>query len=305
MEKYVDLLIESMLANDESLLPLAPRYRATENGIPASLSMFTAWRLVGGVNQLGQVIVDESRGNVFVTANVDIGGKPATFWARLRVEDEQITEVELYHAKSRGEGGFVLSPEGIGHLTENWTKDIPEGERATREELEQLARAVFIDTSLQGPEPDPGCILLEQGGIVYENADFLDLMNGDEVGDHAADETATIQAGLPPHRPSDPDGRIIAIDEEQGIVVVFGLVPGFTMPAVNRAHNESAFVPAAMFDLHARTILPEFLEGRSVIENLPVTCYSTHVLRLFSGRLQGMQMFNSLTGAGASSVWKA
>lgn len=30
---------------------------------------------------------------------------------------------------------------------------------------------------------------------------------------------------------------------------------------------------------------------------------SMHVLRMFDGRLQASQMFNSLTGSGARSVW--
>jgi len=106
-----------------------------------------------------------------------------------------------------------------------------------------------------------------------------------------------------PVRPRDPDARIIAIDEDQGIVVVTGIVPGFTAPYVVRDANESCFVPAAMIAQHDRTLVGDWAKGRRVIQQMPATCVSTHMLRLHSGLLQGLQMFNCLTATGGHSPW--
>ena len=44
LHRHAQLLLDSVTANDPSLLPLAPRYRATENAIPANLAMMTVYR---------------------------------------------------------------------------------------------------------------------------------------------------------------------------------------------------------------------------------------------------------------------
>ena len=51
MKKYADLLLESMVAHDPSVLPLAARYAATENSVAGSLNMMSAWRTVTGASQ--------------------------------------------------------------------------------------------------------------------------------------------------------------------------------------------------------------------------------------------------------------
>lgn len=303
MKQYVDLVLKSMAEKDPGLLPLADRYRATENSIPGALNMLTAWRLVSRVNALGPVVADEELGNIVMTANLEIGGAPATFWARIAVADDRITELELFHAKSRGEGGYVMLAEEIGNEPAVWKSAIPESGRATREELLALGRAIFIDTAAPTPPEGDDCVVMEQGGVVHEFAEFHDLLMGVDTGPHAPEDTVVMPYGLAPFRPSDPKARVVAADVEQGLVVTIGMVPGYILPTVTSAANISAFVPASMREMHARSVLPKWLEGRSVIDEIEVMCVSMHVLRMFDGKLQASEMFNSLTGAGARSVW--
>ncbi len=302
MRQFADVLLKSMVESDPSLVPWADQYAVTTNSVPGAPNMLPSWRLVTGINRVGQYIEDPVLGQIVVTANLDEGGQPVTFWARLKIENERVAEAELYHVRARAEGGFVMLAEEIGEYPAGWTSEIPESGRASREELEHLGRAVFND-SLSGPEPSDDCLLMELGGVVFEDPDYLDLLMTGQLRGGPDRPKASMKAGLMPVRPKDPHARIVAIDEAQGIVVVTGLVPGFTSPYVVRDANESCFVPREMIDQHHRTLVGDWRSGKSVIREMPATCVSTQVLRLHSGMLQGLQMFNCLTATGARSPW--
>jgi len=304
MNTYADMLLDAIVAKDPSTLPLSPRYHATENSIPAALSQMRVFVLGEKVNARGPLVVDEQLGQVVVVANLQIGGAPATFWARIAVVEELITEVELYHVQSPAEGGYVMLAEEIGHEPAPWHTELTDDIRASREELEALGRGVFIDTEYELSGVGDECWVMEQGGIVMEYKEFSDLAFGDGLqSDEPNSAKEAMLAGLPPFRPHDPEARLIAFDTERGFAVTIGLVPGYIMPTVTSVANISAFVPKAMHEIHGKSILPKWLEGRSVIAEDEVTCVSMHILRYFDGKLQGMQMFNSLTGAGARPAW--
>ena len=304
MKHYADLLLDAIVAHDPGILPLAPRYRATENSIPAALGQMRAFTLGEGVNARGPLVVDEELGQVVVVANLQLGGAAATFWARIAVVDGLVAEVELYHVQSPAEGGYVMLAEEIGREPAPWHAEITDDVRASRDELVALGRGVFIDAEYELADVAPECWLMEQGGIVWEYTEFSDLAFGDGLqSDRPTAEKQPMIAGLPPFRPLDPEARLIAFDTAGGYAVTIGLVPGYTMPTVTSVANTSAFVPATMHEIHGRSILPQWLEGRSVVAEDEVTCVSMQILRYFDGKLQGLQMFNSLTGAGARPVW--
>lgn len=304
MKHYADLLLEAIVSHDPSILPLAPRYRATENSIPAALGQMRVFALGQAVNARGPLVVDEELGQVVVVANLQLGGAPATFWARIGVEGERIAEIELYHVQSAAEGGYVMLAEEVGHEPAPWHAQITDDTRASREELVALGRGVFIDREYELAGVADECWVMEQGGIVMEYKEFSELAFGDGLtSDEPNTEKEPMLAGLPPFRPHDPEARLIAFDTEGGYAVTIGLVPGYTMPTVTSVANTSAFVPAAMHDIHGKSILPKWLEGRSVVAEDEVTCVSMQILRYYDGKLQGLQMFNSLTGAGARPVW--
>jgi len=302
MKHYADLLFKSMIAQDISILPLADTYKATENSEPAAVQLMNCWRTVTGLNFVGQYIVDKKAGQILVTANLDESGKPTVFFGRLKVENEKITELELYVDRSRSDSGFVYLPEEMNKLPKGWTSPIPEGGRATREELLAVGRSIFGSATEDYPASED-CILMEIGGIVYEDPEYLkDLMNGsDEVA--ATKEPVTIPAGLMPGRPQDPNARVEVIDEEQGIVASFGNVDGFVAPYVVANETGTCFVPAAMIEMHRRTVKPELFKGRKVMQEMPATGSTVEIVRFHSGKLQGMHRYVNLQGPGAKSPW--
>ncbi|MBP2663240.1 MAG: hypothetical protein H6Q71_1188 [Firmicutes bacterium] len=302
MKKFADLLFKSMVEHDPSILPLADTYAATENSQPAALSMMNCWRTVTGLNFVGQYIIDKQAGQVFVTANVDESGMPSVFFGRLKVDNAVITELELYIDRSRGDSGFVFFPNEMNKLPKGWTSPIPKDGRATREELLAVGKAIFDESGSKQYEASEDCILMEVGGIVYEDPDYLETLSGGD-GKAVSKEPVTIQAGLWPGRPVDPNARIIVVDEEQGIVVSFGNVDGYVCPYVVTNETGTCFVPGCMIEKHRKTINQEALKGKQVLKEMPATAATVEILRFHSGKIQGMHRYLNLQGPGAGSPW--
>jgi len=110
--------------------------------------------------------------------------------------------------------------------------------------------------------------------------------------------------GLFPFRPHSDFGRVIAIDEAQGIIVSAATVRGYVSEHVTRAGGaQSAFVPDAMMGNHLKTIVPEWMEGLNVMTQMRAECISIQMFRLHSGLIQGMQMFNYCVPVAGDAVW--
>lgn len=304
MKEYADLLLRSMVARDPGLLPLAGRYAATENSVAASLNMMSAWRTVTGIKAMGQCIVDRPAGVLLLTANLDEGGSSTFFCARLKVAADELTELEMYNVRSRSDSGFMLLADEVGAYPEGWTSAIPAGGRATREELYELGRALF-DASRPAPESSPDCVLMENGGVVLEDPYYLDLLMTGQTQDRPAGGKVPIPAGLGPTRPSDPDARVVAVDEEQGVVVAVGLVPGFVSPYVIPGTTESCFVPDSMIEMHRRTLDPAMFAGRHVLVEMPAVAVTVQMVRMHSAKVQGIHLIHNLQGPGGGTPWVA
>jgi hypothetical protein len=302
MREHADLLLKSMVAHDPWMLPLADRYAATENSVAGSLNMMSLWQTVTGVKRVGQCLVDPVEGQVLVTANLDEGGSSTVFCGRLKIVGDKITELELYNLRCRASAGFVMLADDIGTLPTGWTSPIPQGQKATREEMYQLGRAIF-DDSLTAPEASSDSILMEAGGVVYEDPDYLDLLFSGEKRPRTSNETVTIPAGLMPGRPSDPNARVVLVDEDQGVVVAIGVVPGFVSPYVIPGATESCFVPAAMIDMHYRTLDADMFKNRQVLVEMPAVAVTIELARFHSGKIQGLHMFSNLMGPGGGTPW--
>ncbi|MBP2649932.1 MAG: hypothetical protein H6Q74_757 [Firmicutes bacterium] len=306
MKKYVDLLFKSMVAHDPFILPLADSYAATENSEPAALGAMSCWRTVTGLNCIGQCIIDKAAGQIFVTANLAEGGMPSVFYGRLKIENETISELELYIDRAPVDSGFIFKPEEMNTLPKGWTSPIPADGRATREELLAVGKAIFDNSTGVEYESSEDCILMEIGGIVYEDPEYLEGLNFDGKGnEYRSQEKVTIPAGLAPARPTDPKARVAVIDEEQGIVVSFAVVHGYVAPYVVTKETGSCFVPAQMIEMHRGTLKPEMFKGRKVAQEMPASATTVEILRFHSGKVQGMHRYINLQGPGASTPWVA
>lgn len=306
MRKYADLLIKSMIEHDPSILPLAAEYIATENSRPGALRGFSLYRTVTGVNYIAQYIEDKTAGQLFFTANLDECGMPAVFWGRLKISEYKMTELELYVNRCIADGGFVFLPDSMNSLPSGWTSHIPEGGRASREQLLALGKAVFDNRAGVEYAASDDCILMEAGGVVFEDAEYLANLQSSEATpaiSSGSDDKVTIPAGLWPERPQDYSARVPVIDTERGIVVAIGVIEGFVCPYLTSADTGSCFVPACMIDMHNRTLEHSRYAGRQVIKQLPASGVTVEIIRYHSGKIQGMHRFVNLQAYKGVSPW--
>jgi hypothetical protein len=308
MKEFADQVLKSMVAHNPSILPLAKSYAATENSQPSSLNMMSLWRTVTGIKQTGQYIIDSQSGQIFFTAVVDESGMPSIFMGRLKVENSSISELELYINRSRADSGFLFQTESLGKIPDSWTAPIPQGKKATREELLAVGRAIF-DTSLRAPEVCSDCIFMEMGGIVYEDPDYLkavDPYGNTKEEKPVAKKLVTIPCGLIPTRPGDPNARVAVIDEEQGIVISFGTVNGMVSPYLLKTVTETCFVPDSMIAQHReylKSLNPADLKDRNILREMPASVNTIEMIRFHSNQIQGMHRLMNLQGPGAGSPW--
>lgn len=308
MKKTIALLLDSMTKHDASLLPMSDRYRATENGVPAAVRHMTCWRTIQKVNCIAHEVYDTVRGQAVVVAQVDEGGYPSLLAARIRLEAEKITELELYLLRSRAESGFWYAPGALSELPDNWHTPIPEDGRATRDELTALGESIFAPPQGMPYRCAPKTYGMENGGPVFEHIAYLSAVSpeGAPTFDPAlVPESGRISLEMPIVFPGpvDPKSRILAVDEEQGIVVVSGMVDGFVSPYITPDEVSTCFVPMGMIESHRKMLTDELTAGHALLDEMPSTAMVVTLIRYHSGKVYGYHQIIVQRNYGSKSPW--
>jgi len=305
MKKYVDMLFDSMIKHDPWTLPFTKRYAVTENCRAAAPQFLNCWRTITGVNGVQHVFCDKTGGQLFFAANLDEHGMPAIVYGRMKIENEKISEIELSVLRSSGDTGFIFEPEEmLGPQHKGWTSPIPEGGKATREELLNVASAIF-DRSKGNYAPASDDIpMMEAGGTVFENPDYFPMAVGGAKVEKKPPrkKEPMFHMGIDGIRPEDPDARIAVVDEEQGVVVVYATIDGYTCAHPSNG-NETCFVPDQMMEGHGKVLIPGMFDGIPEFRSMRGSMESVEVIRFFSGKVQAGDRFLQLQGPGARSPW--
>lgn len=309
-----EAVIASITRNAPADVPLADHYKATENGVPAALSMMTIWRTATAASHRFFAI-DPTSGQLFLAVTLKEGRDHALLFGRLHVVDGKVDELELYVDRSRSDGGFVFDATKLGDLPSAWTQPVDRSRLPGREALLQAGRAMF-DTRVVSPPPATGCVLIENGKTVAEDPEVLKaIMPPPAPGAPPApppalnaDGTVSIPCGVPPDRPTDSQARTTILDEEQGVVVTFATVEGAVSPYLITTPTETAFVPDSFLPPYEALLAkqraadggrkPQFIQTRAT-----VTVAQAH--RIYDGKVQGMHLFEKLGPVGARSPWVA
>lgn len=308
MKEIIETLLNSMTTHNASLLPLAERYRATENGVPAAVRHMTCWRTVQKVNCIAHQVYDTVRNQAVVVAQVDEGGYPSLMAARVKVERDKITELELYLLRSRAESGFWFAPDALSQLPDGWHTEIPEGGRASREELTALGESIFAPFSGTPYLCAENTYGMENGGPVYEHIDYISAMapEGAPTVDPAlVPESGRICMAMPIVFPGpvDPKSRVLAVDENQGIVVVAGMVDGVVSPYITPDEVSTCFVPNAMIAEHRKMLTDELTQGHALLQEMPSTAMVVTLIRYHSGKVCGYHQIIVQRNSGSRSPW--
>lgn len=306
MSGMVDQLLASMVAHDPDTLPLATEYGATENSHPAALGMMEAWRTITRAGKPSLLAIDTDRGSAYFALTVDEGGSPSVLWGRIGVENRKIDAIEIFINRSRGDHGFSFSAQ---QLPDNYRKIMaPPANRvkASHAELERLARAAFDASDSLQVKIAGDCQFTELGSKVVDPG-LPDTPPPAATDQGARDPLAPLGCVFPPYRPTDKKARVIAIDDELGLVVVAGVVPGHVYPYPYFGHMLSAFIPDDMkapqqaqqdwIERHLRG------HGAPIVEPAPATGETMQVLQYYNGALEASQINVYLSGPDMRPVW--
>jgi hypothetical protein len=129
--------LHALLAHDHSSLPIADSVRFTENSKDAKLGE-GLWRTVTKLRGYRQDFIDEREGVIGSHVILEESGTPTLLVLRLKIADEQITEIETVTTRSRAEG-VLLNLDNLDMATAKMQYVPPPEQLETREEAVRIA----------------------------------------------------------------------------------------------------------------------------------------------------------------------
>ncbi len=307
MTEIVDGLVESMVKHDPDHLPLATVYQATENSHPAALGMMTMWRTITRAGKPDFLAIDVPAGQAYLETQVSEGSDLSVLWGRIKVVDRKITELELFVNRSRGDHGFSFSADKLPENLKSWMNPPASRQKASRAELEALSQAVFATNSTYTIDLGEKCSFIEAGShVVDPGLDDVPPPTA-PAGSPARDSNAPLGCIFPPNHPTDPKAREIVIDEDLGIVVDAAIVPGTVFPYPFYGHMLSAFIPNEMAEpgvAQQAWFERKVAQGKGpLLKPAAATGDAMHVLQVYDGKLQGLQINVHVGGPDMKSGW--
>jgi hypothetical protein len=208
LQALIEAYFEALAAHDASHLPLAPDLKFTENAQRLEPGQ-GLWQKAGAA-QFKRSALDPERCGTHTQAVLEEDGIAVLYGVRLQLTDGLISEIETFIARS-GEyivfGLTVFSTDlaaSDAASSVKWEEPVPEAQRSTREQLNQIAdlyfdsfgpagivapiqndcyrwengyQTTFGDCTLFLPAPGTG-----QGGITQRRYPIADVENGIAIG---------------------------------------------------------------------------------------------------------------------------
>ena len=168
LEGFVDRYIDALIAHDPQKVPIARNAKFTENGVRLEVGD-SQWKTVIGKGNYRLFVTDVEAGQVAFIGTVreearGPEGSPTAIALRLRVANNQITEIETLMIRStaatqnaggrgapaapgaQANGGYTgaaVNLERLGTPNKLFTEVIPPAERMSREDLIKTANMYF------------------------------------------------------------------------------------------------------------------------------------------------------------------
>jgi hypothetical protein len=144
---YVDVYFDSLAQRDFSKLPLAERYKYTENGRVLELGE-GFWKTAGAPLRYRDYFVDPQAGGAAAfTAFKEYDGV-AQLFVRLKITGRRIAEIETFVVRAGDQRWFA--PENLENLSAIFAQTVPAEQRHTREQLIAAADAYFTAVQTDG-----------------------------------------------------------------------------------------------------------------------------------------------------------
>ncbi|KAJ5118312.1 uncharacterized protein N7443_007241 [Penicillium atrosanguineum] len=294
MTDIVTEILDSMVAHNPYTLPMASFYVATENSHPAALGMMTLWRTVTKAGPPSLLAIDTKKGSAYFALDISEGNDitESVLRGRVKVVNRQITELELFINRYRGDHGFSFSAAELPTNYEVLMSPPANRTKASRASLIALSEALFATSSNLSVSVADSCQFTEAGWKVID------------PGTNGNGSTTPLGCSWPDDHPTDTNARVgLVVDEELGFVVTSGVIPG----KVFGYGNISAFIPNSMTS--AQEAQEEWLEEMKVLDIMPLltptgaTGDTLEVLQYYNDELQAMQINVYLSGPNMTSPW--
>src|SRR5690606_20831653 len=161
--QFAERFLDALVNRQPSRVPLAPNVRYTENGTHLAIGD-ALWATADSLGDNQLVFTDPQSGGIHLYAGIVEAGLPSMLAARLKVEDRQITEIETTVLRRNAD-----DPSMARFAVDRpiWFEAVPQEQRASREELIDIADSYFEGiTQARGDITpfDDECTRFENGG---------------------------------------------------------------------------------------------------------------------------------------------
>ncbi|WP_437611293.1 hypothetical protein WMF20_05515 [Sorangium sp. So ce834] len=168
LDGLLDDYFAALAAGDPSSLPLAGGVKFTENAVQAAIGTTDFWRNAGEVKH-SQRALDTEACSAAAQAVIPEGGRDLPVALRIKVEGSEMTEIETIVVRP---GDYTASfavasdPAAIIAIADDigWHDEVPEAERATRQELTSWIDKYFRAFPSGVCNVTGACKRLENGG---------------------------------------------------------------------------------------------------------------------------------------------
>lgn len=207
LEEVMDGFIEEVTGNPEPASPVSSSLEVRENARRVGLGD-TAWKNVETVRSL-VTFADPITGNVVSRSGVELtDGRPGYISTRIKVLDGTILNVELSSDTSdRVVESYVYS------VGQRFSEPLPLDQRASRSDLEAIARRYFQDLTDHSPNPEDHVDSCNR----YHSGQQITNVESNSVEAGRSMTCFSSLGGNPPWGPA-VEQRFPVIDPDAGIV---------------------------------------------------------------------------------------
>ena len=137
LQGFITKYLDAMRAHDPGLLPCSPELKFTEDSEPMKLGE-GLWKSVSGIRPYRREVLDVARGIAASKVVVEEAGSPVLLQLRLKVVNQQITEVETMTVRNQKEGG-LFNPAALQTSSQGMSLVPGRAQIASREEMIKIA----------------------------------------------------------------------------------------------------------------------------------------------------------------------
>ena len=282
MEQY----LEALAKHDPAGLPLAETVKLVENTEVTPVGKGLWETATGGPTEFKIFVADPVAGQIGFIGVIEENEKPTILGARLKVENNEITEIDHLVVHS---GDRPLHP-NMSRVRPSLLEPVPLGDRVPREEMRTIANsyyeAIVQDNGDICPFADT-CQRRENGGITANDQtqtpeeaakDDFSVFRKMKCGEQ-------LSTGVMSYITDINRRRLLAVDEELGLVFAFSMFVHDGEPKVMKING----VP-----------------GITERENNwgPFDLPAAHIFKIRNGRIQDIEAIGYIAKHGIKNGWE-